>query len=357
MNDATNDPVSRPADGLNPPLHPSTVEPIEREPIERIREVPEAINDGIDMVRRNRDLLSRPFFLRLLLPILLGQLLMTLFYEQAVFILVSDYSFVTSPYFSSGSDSLDILLAALGLILLILGSIWGIALYNALVCLELDAPWRDDEERRRAFAEYFGEFRTTATASSLGIGMIVVVAIFVSAIILAIPIAGRIYLLGLIFLIPFFLVRFSLYFPTRLIEDTPFLESFSRSSRLVTGAWWQTFGLILCGAMITALLSMAGYMPTLVIGMLGEIGLIPTPDMTSGIGLVVTTLLGLLYGTGQALGLVTSLFLALYFIGRREAKEGTALIGELERLGGREVTAADDRPLEVPSPGGGEPAW
>ncbi len=304
--------------------------------LERNRKVLEIVNDTFDLISRHRSLLIRPFIQTVLLPITIGNVLVNLFLESSTQNLQGDMIFM-SDVFTSGSDSLDLLLCLVGLVLTFVGTMWGIALYNALVLAELqsDEPVGAGEPVGvgEIFHDRYRELRSMAVAAGLGLVMIAVVIIFPLAFIIQIPLIGVLLTLVLLVLVPLYAIRLSLFFPARLIEENSFSDAFSRSIELVQGAWWRTLGLVLIGMLITALLSMAGYLPMIIYAMIAGVGLIPQLDPTDPSIVALTVVLGAIYGIGQSLGLVTHLSLALHFLARRDVRDVTSLQDAIERIG------------------------
>ena len=301
--------------------------------LERNRTVLEIVNDTFDLVRRHRTILVRPFLQTVLLPITIGQILVNLFVEQVTWNFTSGGAFY-SPYFTTGSDSADLFLCIVGIVLTFLGTLWGIALFNSLVLHELESDEiASDEGDEGVFQERYSELRSIALAAGFGLTMVVIVAALPLFLIMQIPLISTLVMFAALIVVPLYFVRLSLFFPARLIEENSFSGSFSRSIELVRGAWWRTLGLLLIGFLITALFSMAGYMPMFIYAMIAEVGVVSPLDPTTSIGIILTVLLGSLYGVGQSLGLVTHLSLALHFLARRDVRDVTSLHDAIERIG------------------------
>lgn len=298
--------------------------------LERNRTVLEIVNDTFDLVRRHRTILVRPFLQTVLLPITIGQILVNLFFEQVRSNITRQGAFY-STYFSTGSDSADLFLFIAGIFLTFLGTLWGIALFNSLVLIELESDEVAGDEG--VFQDRYRELRSIALAAGFGLIMVVVVIALPLFLIGQLPLIGTLLMFAALILISLYFVRLSLFFPARLIEENSFSGSFSRSIELVKGAWWRTLGLLILGILITALFSMAGYMPMFIYTMIAGVGVVSPLDPTTSIGIILTVLLGSLYGVGQALGLVTHLSLALHFLARRDARDVTSLHDAVERIG------------------------
>lgn len=295
--------------------------------LERNRTVLEIVNDTFDLVRRHRTILARPFIQTVLLPITIGQVLINLFLEQVTSNLSGREAFYAS-YFTTGSDSADLFLCIVGVVLTFLGTLWGIALFNSLVLCELEY-----DEVANIFQDRYRELRSIALAAGFGLVMVAIVVALPLFLIGQIPLIGALVMFAALILVPVYFVRLALFFPARLIEENSFSGSFSRSIELVKGAWWRTLGLLLLGMLITALFSMAGYMPMFIYTMIAEMGIVSSIDPTTSIGVILTVLLGSLYGVGQSFGLVTHLSLALHFLARRDVRDVTSLHDAVERIG------------------------
>jgi hypothetical protein len=115
------------------------------------------------------------------------------------------------------------------------------------------------------------------------------------------PIIGASLLVTIIWFVatPFFLapgvyfyVLLSLAVPAVVLEGQPVRASLRRSSSLIRGAWWRTFGILLLGLLVQVVIS--GVI-TLVLGIIG--GLVAGSSATSAGGLLtVSGVLGLSVG-------------------------------------------------------------
>lgn len=135
-----------------------------------------------------------------------------------------------------------------------------------------------------------------------------------------------------LFLIPgiVLLVYLSIFYPIRFFEKTSFGETFSRSFSLISGHWWQTFGLGIVVVIVGAIFNIAAALPGGLISGLSLWFEIPLPVSVSA---VINTL-------GQILGFFVYAFsfmtATLWYSNLLEIKEAKSTFQMVEEFGQEE---------------------
>ena len=140
-------------------------------------------------------------------------------------------------------------------------------------------------------------------------------------------------------------VIFSLCVPVLVLERTAVTRALGRSNELVKGAWWRTFGILLLGYLLSAVINFAISIPLLVLGAAGSIF---TGSVGNGqdVGLAaLSALAGFLVSVivWPYLGCLVSIM----YVDRRMRMEGLDL--ELQRAAGM-TAAASGYPTAPPPP-------
>lgn len=131
-------------------------------------------------------------------------------------------------------------------------------------------------------------------------------------------------------------VRWSLYYPSRLLDNGGFTESFGTSNYLVRGRWWQTFGLLIIWVLLGYALSAVVVLPSMLAGIGSD--LVPQISIKglqgSLLGIIILHLLTFvsyaLYITVQSLPMVG---MVLHFYSQQERREGTRLLNLAATIG------------------------
>ena len=194
------------------------------------------------------------------------------------------------------------------------------------------------------FEEEYQSIRSTVIGTNFGLIGIGIGALIAFGILVRIPILGTMALFSSLFFVPFFLVRFSHFYSARLVEQAHITSSFARSNELVRGRWWQTFGLLVGATLLTALVGILALLPAMLVEFLQVMGVIDPLSENSLLGIILTIVTGLLGGVTALLGMVTYLFLGVYFFSCREEVEGGALMAEIRSIGGEA-----EPPVESPA--------
>ncbi|MBD2768154.1 hypothetical protein IC235_09650 [Hymenobacter sp. BT664] len=139
----------------------------------------------------------------------------------------------------------------------------------------------------------------------------------------------------IIFFIPgvYLLVGLSLFYAIKVLEDSDFTTSISRSLQLTRGKWWSTFGLLFVMTMMLGMaLGVAGGIIGSIVGGLGWVlGLYKDGSSAAGAFAVIASTLGSLFN----LFIYTPLLIALAFqyFNLVERHEGVGLRNLVNQLG------------------------
>ena len=311
-------------------------ERVDHVPLDRIRSVGSVINDTLDYIR-TYGAIMKPTLLRVILPMFLFSQVVWAVYNTRITGMLQSLS---NPWggapegFSTGSENFDTLLIIAGVVATFVAFSLAIAAGYAFLRLlegrdfEAEGPPTLEEFNRE-----YTELRSTVIGTNIGLMLLGGAAFLGYGFLVAIPLLGRlIFLLGLV-VIPFFLVRFSLYYPARFIEETSLTGALSRSSDIVRGAWWQTFGLLVAATLLVWVISMIAFIPSFVAAIFSPLGFAAFMVEDSSLGIAVQVLTGLLSGVVSMIGTTTYLFIGVYFCSRREEVEGGSIMAALRTIG------------------------
>lgn len=133
-------------------------------------------------------------------------------------------------------------------------------------------------------------------------------------------------------------VALSFFLIIMIREEIGFIEAIERSLYLIKGYWWPTFGLFLMVGLIQVMISLAGYLPVLILKMLQTFRL-PGADNSLVVVLVnsFSTVAGLLFYV------ITITAIAFQYFHLVEIKDGIGLMQKADLIGRTEERAmADD---------------
>lgn len=291
--------------------------------LREIRNVPETINATFEFLRLHRRKLGRLLLFRVY-PILF----------------VSNALSLVHPTSQSGGGNILITIVQI-LAFLITFSIM-IAVVHALAKLTDRDPSGafDDRDVWNEAKELLGN----VVGTNVGLAFILAFLFFFSLYLFRIVLFGLplLTVIAMISLVMWFGVNWSLYYPTRLLENGGFTESFGASRYLVRGHWWRTLGLMITWGLLGYALTALLVLPP----MLSEIGLdLVTPLsfrwLRSGVfGLIIFHLLAFISNvlsvTVQSLPMAG---MVLHFYSQLERREG----GNLHELADTIGASADRR--------------
>lgn len=323
---------------------------LEQRPLDRVRTTGEVLNDTLDFLRQHGRILL-PTVLRLILPMfIVGQILLGLFSSRVAFLRERSNNPGTSDesLFTSGSENLDLFLMLAIVPLLFLAFCFSVAAgYAFLRTLEGRDVRLDGMPTIEEFKVEYDQLKATVVGTNLGLLLVGVAALLLYGFTVSIPLLGRFIGLAGMFLIPYFLVRFSLYYPARFIEEETLMGAFGRSSELVSGAWWRTFGLLVAATMLTWVFALAGLFPNYLLRYLIDLGVVPIYAENSALAIVVSLIGGVISGVISLIGMAIYLFIGVYFCSLREEREGGSLLAEMRLIGGGDH--GEDRDDQNPS--------
>ena len=134
------------------------------------------------------------------------------------------------------------------------------------------------------------------------------------------------FLAGLVYV----LTLFTLLFPIRAFERIGLIEGAARSSRLVRGYWWQTFGVIFLTWFISSVLGGIFSMPSVVLSFLQGMNTLEGGGTALRVLLVVFGVLGGL--ASSLLYSIPMLATGFQYFNLVERKEGVGLMARIERM-------------------------
>ncbi len=309
-------------------------------PLEKSRNVAQVLNDTLDLLREHGKVML-PTITRVILPLfMIAQVLRELYATHAL----AQVMKISNPWqgrmmeaaaFSTGSKAFDVLLMLATLLLLFLAMSYGIAaIYAFLRMMERRDFRKMGLPTAEEFEAEYRAIRSMAIGTNLGLIGLAIGATIAFFILMAIPLVGRLVLFASIFFVPFYLVRFSFFYSARLVESAPITSSFGRSGELVRGRWWQVFGLLVGATILTMVVGLIVLLPSMIVQTLQGTGVIDPISENSLLGVILTIVSGLFSGVSSTIGMITYLFLGVYFFSRREELEGGALMADIRSIGG-----------------------
>ncbi|MFQ5651036.1 MAG: hypothetical protein ACE5IY_13940 [bacterium] len=129
-------------------------------------------------------------------------------------------------------------------------------------------------------------------------------------------------------------IAFSLALVIVALEQKDGFAALSRSKDLITGNWWQTFGLILVIAVIQMALSMVFYVPFYVILVIIGLNSADPEMMQSSLHSYLLFLTMAIMVGAYLLHTLQVVAIAFQYFNLVERKEGTGLLQEIEQIGG-----------------------
>jgi hypothetical protein len=190
--------------------------------------------------------------------------------------------------------------------------------------------------RQVTFAQAWEEFKPRLLpllGSTLLYGLLIMAAPIVLGLLGVLANSGWALALGLFvaFLVAVWLwVMFSLVTPALVLERCGVGTAFSRSSKLVSGAWWRTFGILLVAGMIAAVISWIIGLPFELLGR-ATTGFDSDPAIVLSAGYLIMITLGSIIASTIALPFSSAVSVLVY-VDRRMRSEGMDI--ELQRAAG-----------------------
>lgn len=287
--------------------------------LREIRNVPETINATFDFLRLHRKPLFRSVLKRAFPILLVGNLLYT--------------ALIVFPASSIGSVELgqSVLNLLLWIASIFLGQSMLLAVVHAYVKLA-DKHGVDEFDEADVWVEAKSMFGSVISAN------VTMVVLFI------VGFAGGSFVFGIIpFIGPFLMfslalwlgVSWCLFYPSNLLEDYSFTESFTMSRYLVRGRWWATAGFVIVWGLMLYLLTAFFSVPSYLFSGMGDYLFGWDPVVTTGTPMrLLQSFASLLSSSLWQLAYVLPMVgLSMYFYNQLERKDGVSLADDVERIG------------------------
>ncbi len=139
--------------------------------------------------------------------------------------------------------------------------------------------------------------------------------------------------LGFIFLIipgVYLSIALSLIFIVRLEEGLGFFEAIGRCTKLISGNWWFTFGLIIVVGFIQGFLGFALYMPNYIVTIF--IAFTGVDSESSGLNRTLYIISSIISSLGTLLYVISTVAIAFQYYNLVERKEAPGLLQQIEEI-------------------------
>ena len=304
------------------------------------------ISGAFEFIKQNFAGLAKPI-LYIALPF---GLLAGYFFSEYFSFLFSSGQNLNDPYAGGSSEIFDMLFNQLGLLLsLLAGSILVICVIFSYLAL-----YDEDKDRKISYSMVFGKLKKRFWRF-LGFNVVYILALIVAfavlivvCVVLPVLLITQVPVLGIILYILMLgvLVLFVLFFMSILyiLQNTLFFENlsvwktFSRAVSLIKGHFWETIGLMIVVSFILNILSMVFIIPLYIIIFMSKMGV-----ELGEAGKVMIIAISLISSFFSFLTLpLMQIPMSLQYFNLVEKKDGTGLIGQIEKIGQARIEQDDD---------------